>query len=485
MGALVCDLCGGKLIMGAGGIATCESCGMEHSVDRMKEKVQEIQGTVRVDNSHMINNYFSMIENALDAGNNEEAEDYCNKIIEIDPYNYRAWFFKGKAVGWQSTLGNQRVSETVNAFSMALDSAPEEVKEDLSEECKNELKELYKALLTVRMNNFMKSPNQNDISELLNDIKNILLNTMNFFAKSGESTDILGKDLGFIILSHVIGGYKSIVADYVGDDGKPSDYQFRNFIDETDICIKALEHGALTLFGSNEEDDDLNEHKAVTYDTMVTLNTKACEACSWDYNYSDGMKRYFKNLQLTDNAQRVRKQQNSEWQRKAAALRSIKQKREEAERAEKERIAKEAAKKRFDDYWIEHSDEKVALETEKDELNEQITKLTVFLNEQIETLNQEIAEIPGKTEITNMEDHILLLTQQRSTLGIFKGKEKKALQEQINKITTEKDALQDRMNMSKKEIESKIAAVQSDIQKQISSLQRRINNIVTELTKER
>ena len=39
MAALVCDLCGGKLIMGAGGVATCDSCGMEYSPERMKEKV--------------------------------------------------------------------------------------------------------------------------------------------------------------------------------------------------------------------------------------------------------------------------------------------------------------------------------------------------------------------------------------------------------------------------------------------------------------
>ena len=41
MAALVCDICGGKLVMGSGGIAVCDSCGMEHSPDRMKEKVQE------------------------------------------------------------------------------------------------------------------------------------------------------------------------------------------------------------------------------------------------------------------------------------------------------------------------------------------------------------------------------------------------------------------------------------------------------------
>lgn len=38
MAALVCDICGGKLIVGAGGITVCDSCGMEYSVERMREK---------------------------------------------------------------------------------------------------------------------------------------------------------------------------------------------------------------------------------------------------------------------------------------------------------------------------------------------------------------------------------------------------------------------------------------------------------------
>lgn len=115
MAALVCDLCGGKLVMGTGGVALCDSCGMEHSADRIKEKVQEIKGTVRVDNSHMIENYLEMAQSAKDAGNNAEAESYCNKIIEIDPANYKAWMLKGEAAAWQSSLQNSRVDEGVAA----------------------------------------------------------------------------------------------------------------------------------------------------------------------------------------------------------------------------------------------------------------------------------------------------------------------------------------------------------------------------------
>ena len=108
MQALVCDLCGGKLVMGTGGTATCDSCGMSYSMERMKEKIQEIQGIVRIDHSPMIDNYLQMAQTALEADNKGEAETYANKIIEIDPENYQAWLIKGKSAGWQSTLQNPR-----------------------------------------------------------------------------------------------------------------------------------------------------------------------------------------------------------------------------------------------------------------------------------------------------------------------------------------------------------------------------------------
>ena len=140
MAALVCDLCGGKLVMGAGGIATCDSCGMEHSADRMKEKVQEVKGVVQTDSSHLISNYMDMAVNAIDAGNNAEAEAYCNKIIEVDPTNYMAWMLKGEAAAWQSTLANSRINEGVNAFAKGVKYAPEKEKESVAEKAKEQIK---------------------------------------------------------------------------------------------------------------------------------------------------------------------------------------------------------------------------------------------------------------------------------------------------------------------------------------------------------
>lgn len=482
MAALVCDLCGGKLIMGAGGIATCESCGMEHSADRMKEKVQEIKGTVRVDNTHLIDNYLQMAENALDASNNVEANNYCNKIIEIDPSNYLAWFIKGKAVGWQSTLGNQRISETINAFSNALDNCPEEKKESLGDECKEEVEKLHKALLTVRMQNFMNHPNENDIAELTSDVKNILINTVSFLTKAGINTNVFGKELGSVIMNAVIGNFNAkIWKEYQGDDGKPSDYDFKRFMSETDFCIQALGL-ANSLLGSDDTDDlELYEWRALANDSMVKLNTMVRDACSWDYNYTDWGKSYYKNLTLNDNAKAIRNTENRAWEAEAKKWRSAKV----AKENEIKRIAREEAQKRYDAYWADHIEEKAALEAERKDLNSQISVLTASQNDQVVALNKEIADIPEKAEIDNLKERIKTLSDKRSTLGLFKGKEKKAIQEQIDQAYTEKKRVEDRMDAAKKEIESKIASVKADFQKKISPLQNRVNTISNELTKAR
>lgn len=165
MAVLVCDLCGGKIVMGSGGTGVCSNCGMEYSTERLREKLSEGGATVaapvaapQADNSKMIENYLKMAENALSAENNEEAESYCNKIIEIDVTNYRVWLIKGQAAGWQSTLRNPRLSESVSAFAKAIENAPEDEKEAVKEETVDQITRLTNAMLSLRTDNFAKNP---------------------------------------------------------------------------------------------------------------------------------------------------------------------------------------------------------------------------------------------------------------------------------------------------------------------------------------
>ena len=91
MVALTCDICGGKLVMGTGGIAVCDSCGMEHSKDRMQEKVQEIKGTVEVINIASIDSLLKRGQLELENSQWDNAYNYFNKVLDINPENISAY----------------------------------------------------------------------------------------------------------------------------------------------------------------------------------------------------------------------------------------------------------------------------------------------------------------------------------------------------------------------------------------------------------
>ena len=132
MKQLTCEMCGSTDIAKQEGFFVCQTCGMKYSVEDAKkmmiEGTVEVQGTVRVDNTDKLSNYYEVAQTAYDADNKAEAETYCNKIIEIDTTNHNAWFLKGKAAGWQSTLKNLRIEESVNCFSKAIDNAIQRIK---------------------------------------------------------------------------------------------------------------------------------------------------------------------------------------------------------------------------------------------------------------------------------------------------------------------------------------------------------------------
>lgn len=123
----------------------------------------------------------------------------------------------------------------------------------------------------------------------------------------------------------------------------------------------------------------------------------------------------------------------------------------------------ELRRKKFNAYWAEHKEEKMSLDQEKKELMLKIGNL----NAQILSLPEVKAEMQIKTKIEALQ-------QKKSGLGFLKGKEKKALQEQIDCLTSN--------DLVKAKTRSKTAA--APIQVQIDSANTRIAEIDKELSKE-
>lgn len=482
MAALVCDLCGGKLVMGAGGIATCDSCGMEYSSAWLKEKVLEVKGTVRVDNSHLIENYLEMAQQAIQSGNNAEAENYCNKIIEIMPEHASAWLLKGRAAGWQSTLGNIRFSETLNCFANAVRNTAEEDKATVIEECKQEVSQLSKALLRLRGERFAKWPDEDELSGFLNDLSTIMQAILQFYEMTGASIDKeeLISSLAIIINNSVIDAWNNVIdPEFKNDNNRhPDDYALTKLVDRAEYCTTLLET-AIRLSGGEDESD------IQRYENLITIHDYMISACSYEYQANSFGFDYVKSKELTKSAKDQRRQLIKHYRSKINAIKAKKRKEEQAAAEAKARAAKEAAQRRYDAYWAAHAGERAALTAEHDNLNEQINTLKISYEGRIAALKQELSEIPGKAEAADCDARIQALTERKKSLGIFKSKEKKLLQEQIDQAEADRNAVQAKINAEKEGIEARIAAEKAELEKKTGPLQVRVKEINDELTKER
>lgn len=428
MAALVCDICGGKLVMGSGGVAVCDSCGMEYSVDRIKEKVQEIKGTVHIDNSNMIENWMRMGLSAAQAGNQKEAYEYFSKVVEVDPENWRAIYEKGKAGAWQSTLANLRTSEIYQGILMALEIIG---RSDLNEE----------DLISIK----------NEFAVALFSINNAI-------------TDLMDRNL-------------SSLDDIYFDSHWNQMYDTR----ERHITNVTQLEDAMSLIA--DLDDDLSKRNVIQFKMRMCDDLRsACESIQYWTDYSQSSLDYFgytsseKKEYLNKYwklVQEIRKVEPRYAINKAfypdpfgPGLHTSDERYEYWKEIEENQLALEkeaAAKKRFEKYWREHADEKASLEQEKNSLAEQISALTI-----------QMENIPAIAEEKSIQARIDTLTAKKNALGIFKSKEKKIIQDQIDAAKLEREEIADRIDNELHKIEEKIGPLQA-----------RYSKITSELTKAR
>lgn len=160
-----------------------------------------------------------------------------------------------------------------------------------------------------------------------------------------------------------------------------------------------------------------------------------------------------------------------------------------------------------DIYWENHKEEKQQLEKEKAELtdqialfkknsDEQIDKLTADSETTIKVYEQEIANIQGKETIKSYKSQIESNYSKISSLGIFKRKEKNALENEIYQLRDNIHELEKNIDRQKKAIEIKIEneknnlnnackQIRENFEKEVSPLKSRIQEIDEELAKER
>ncbi len=281
MKQLICEMCGSTDLMKQDGNFVCQNCGIKYSVEEAKkmmvEGTVEVAGTVKVDDSAKIDNYYTMAENAYEASNKQETENYCNKIIEIDPSNYKAWLLKGKAAGWQSTLGNIRIEESVNCFTKAIDNAPEEEVEDIKAEAASEISSLSTALMRVCCNNFEKYPSEDNGKDILNNLLLVKIISQLLLGKCGVKPTEFYKEVATMMNNAVCRAFENKITDDYQPSEHPSKYVWDQFKTRCIACISIIT-SAIDL-SDDDKQANIKNYKNLIYITTVLVNS-----CSFKYS---------------------------------------------------------------------------------------------------------------------------------------------------------------------------------------------------------
>ena len=487
MKKIVCELCECMEFTKDGGMFICNGCGTKYTAEEARGLMREVEGAapavVPAGNSgQQLDNILVLAEAAYEANNNAEAENYCNQAIVLDAACYKAWMLKGKAVGWQSKVDDQRVEEAAHSFCKAIDFAPEEEKEDLRIQAVDELKRLGLALIALRKNRFSASPDETELNGFMSDRK-VLIDSLLVLLSHGN---IVGVPDGYLeqialMMNEAAVAALNFTRKAWNNVEHPSDKDLATYLD----WIQNIEKLIRQSIDASDED---GEADIVRWKNLAIVLEEPIGKQSYKRDYDSVIGSYWAvSRKLTDGNISTRRKEAKEARAKAVEL-------EKRLKAEKERAAEEAKQARINVYWEAHADEKVKLESEKNELTEKKGKLSAEIAELTKAINaaQPTGNVPAEDETNKVKDQIRELENRRAGLGIFAGKEKKRIGEEITVLWDKVDSLKSKIEEEKKarvaEADERVAhlkAKKDELDKQLYDDLKRIYAIEAELTMDR
>lgn len=486
MKKIVCELCECTEFAKDGGMFVCQGCGTKYTVEEAKGMMVEVEGdapavsapVATVDNQQL-ENILVLANNAYEADNKKEAENYCNRAIELDARCYKAWFLKGKAAGWQSTIENLRIEEAAYAFCKAIDFAPQDEKEKLKNQAVDELKSLGIALISLRKNRFAADPVEAELKGFATDRRTVL-NGLKILLEHGNSVGIPE-------------GFMSRVACLMNDAGCaalrmareawgkvdwPNDKDFTLYLDWVGNIAQ--------IFRDAIDIKDYDPAADITrYENLIVVLEDPISKCSYKLEWNSWSNSYehVKSHTLSDSAIQSRRNEVQRCKEKIAALK----KQVEDEKKAKEREAAAAQKRRIEEYWAAHKEEKENLETERAALEKRKLELATeisILTGRISAINDAVNfKSATENEAEKLHATIRELSAKRQGLGLFAGKEKKRLDEEIAAIKVKVAELDVKAAEEKRERENSAREEAKPFNAKKDELNKELNTITAKIAK--
>lgn len=408
---------------------------MKYTQERLQEKVQQIRGTVTIDQSQSAATYLELATHALDSSNMAEAEQYATKVIEVDPQNFKAWLIKGQASGWQSSVRSPRLLEAANAFARGIDLSPGEETEYVRDHVVDQIGSLSVAYINLRADAYRNHPGEDQYDNFRGDLA-LIQQAVNVLSDRNDlQVPGLWARVASAIGEAVAGAWKTkIQPDYARDD-HPNDHQRSEFGNRIVTARQILE----LAIGLSDDDTELD---LVRYKNLIMFAENLRDSKS--YKWQDG--RYVVSRELSDEAKRVNNQNIAKWR---ARIREI----ETADERRQEQAAKAELQAKLDAYWAD----KPGQREEKLAEYERLTMELKAAQERAEVVRrrEEAVEITEKIRQTNREI---------SNLGKFKRAERKALEARLAVLELEREEVSARLRAEGTEVAGQIKSLETRIQ---------------------
>ena len=249
--------------------------------------------------------------------------------------------------------------------------------------------------------------------------------------------------------------------------------------DEIDNCIMLI---GIAIDASDDDDDADIER----YENKIKMEEYYIGMTCYE-NYSSSYRR----ISWNDETKKKRREAISYCRKKISEIKD----KAKAKAAEEAKKAEEEKQARIKAYWDAHADEKAALDAEKAQQAEKKAALDAEIAELDKELaagkEEEKTKVPSEDETDKLKDQIKELESRRAKLGLFAGKEKKQIGEEIASLQGRVDSLKSKIDEEKKakaeEIKKRLAPTQSkrdELNSERTTATKRISAIEAELTKD-
>ncbi len=388
--------------------------------------------------AQMIQNLFILAQTAYDSENYIDAEQYANRIIEIEATNSDAWLMKGNCAGKNQT-GNFRLVESINCWNTCLQNASKQEYEDYAFTVRTNCIDIAIDYIMKNIQDFKKQPGEasiNNIKEKIDYVDPIMRKANQTFG-----VDIISYEdrLASNISALVTEVSKDSIAKFGKRKEQQTDAALAKFKETQDYCIEVWDYLI----------DLAKRHGTVTAILKSLIKMQDTLSRSVSYRQSGSKLKESTVCSMSEKNMRLEKIQQAKMKL-------------DAKFADIRKRDKVDQKIKNEKYWEEHQEEKAQLLEERSKLDHEVFELE----------NSKL-KMPKLTELKKLEEEAIRLQVLKDN-PTYTGKERTAFMEELNKtrklITTKK---------------REIANILNPIDERIEKLKKRIYNIDKELNENR